>query len=155
MLSTTSASSNHPLRQTSFPPENDSAIMPRSPSVDTMSVASASVAGGPKKKRGRKSKKELGDDESTVGGKAKSEVSGIRGSGKRKQSITSADEEEEGGEEMALEMEARSAEEKKKELEHRALLVNNLDRDQFERYEAWRGCKLSEATVRRVSCFSL
>jgi transcription initiation factor TFIID subunit 11 len=157
MLSTTSAASNHPLRQTSFPPpEHASAIVgtprfSRSPSVDTMSLASASVAGGTKKKRGRKSKAKLGDDESVVGGKAKSAVSGTSGGRKRKQSVVSADEEEEGGEEMAVEMVARTQEERQKEVEHRAMLVRALDPEQFERYEAWRSVKLPDATVRRVS----
>src|SRR5438045_1563084 len=50
MLSTTSASS-HPLRQTSFPPENNSRTpaFSRSPSMDPMSIVSGSVAGGKKK----------------------------------------------------------------------------------------------------------
>jgi transcription initiation factor TFIID subunit 11 len=119
-----------------------------------MSLASASVVGGPKKRRGRKPK--ANDTESAVGGKAKSAVSGTSGSRKRKHSIASADdEEEEGGEEMAVELDARSAEEKQKEVEHRAMLVNALDPEQMERYTAWRSSKLSDATVRRVSCLSL
>ena len=119
-----------------------------------MSLASASVAGGPKKKRGRKPKANLGDDESALGGNAKSAVSGTSGGRKRKQSIASVDEEEEGGEEMAVEMVARSEEEKQKEVAHRNMLVNALDPDQFERYSAWRSSKLSEAVTRRVSCLS-
>ena len=161
MLSTTSASSNHPLRQTSFPPpESTSAIVgtprfSRSPSVDTMSLASASIAGGGKKKRGRKSKAKLGDDESVVGGKAKSAVSGTSGGRprKRKQSIASAEEEEEGGEDTAVQMVAHTQEEQTKEREHRAMLVRALDEKQEARYETWRQAKLPDATVRRVGFF--
>ena len=109
--------------------------------------------GGAKKKRGRKSKAKLGDDESVIDGKAKSAVSGASGGRKRKQSIISADEEEEGGEEMNVEMVTRTYEEKQKEVEHRALLVRSLDKEQFERFEAWRACKLPDSVVRRVSHF--
>jgi transcription initiation factor TFIID subunit 11 len=116
-----------------------------------MSIASASIAGGAKKKRGRKAKGKLGDDESIVGGKAKSAVSGTSGGRKRKQSIASADEEDGGGEEMAVEMAARTQEERDKETQHRAMLVNSLDEMQMKRYEAWRSAKLPDATVRRVS----
>ena len=115
-----------------------------------MSLASASLVGGGKKKRGRKSKAKLADDESILGGKAKSAVSGASGGRKRKQSVVSADEEEEFGEEMAVEMVARTQEERQKEIEHRAMLVRALDEDQMKRYEAWRSVKLPDATVRRV-----
>ena len=155
MLSTTSASSAHPLRQTSFPPESASAVVDtlrysRSPSVDTMSLRSASVAGGPKK-RGRKKKAKEGDDESVMGGKAKSTVSGTSGGKKRKASVISADEDED-DEDMAnaVEMVVRTDEEREKEQERRHMLVSNLTPEQFERYEAWRSAKLSEATTRRV-----
>lgn len=155
MLSTTSASSAHPLRQTSFPPENASAVIDtlrysRSPSVDTMSLQSASVAGGPKK-RGRKKKAKEGDDESIMGGKAKSAVSGTSGGKKRKASVVSADEDED-DEDMAnaVEMVVRTDEEREKEQERRHMLVSNLTPEQFERYEAWRSAKLSEATTRRI-----
>ena len=85
-----------------------------------------------------------------MGGKAKSAISGASGRGKRKQSVVSADEDEEGGEEMAVEMAAGTQEERQKEIEHRAMLVRALDDDQMKRYEAWRSVKLPDATVRRV-----
>ena len=60
MMSSGSTLSIHPLRQTSFPPDGSDAFSPedvRSPSVDTMSLVSGSIAGAPvKKKRGRKPK---------------------------------------------------------------------------------------------------
>jgi transcription initiation factor TFIID subunit 11 len=107
-----------------------------------------------KRKRARKSKGKANDDESIVGGKARSAVSGTsgRGRGKRRKSRDeSVDEEEEGGEELALEMVARTQEEKQKEVQQRAMLVDLFDNEQFTRYEAWRSCKLPDAVVRRVS----
>lgn len=158
MLSTTSASS-HPLRQTSFPPENSNAETPRfsrSPSVDTMSLVSGVSA--PKRKRGtyRKSKGKA-DSESVVGGTAKSAVSGTsgRGAGKGKKiksrgESVDPEEEEEGGDGLALETVARTQEEKQKEVQQRAMLTEQFDEDQWLRYGAWRSAKLSESVVRRI-----
>lgn len=159
MLSTTSVTSAHPLRQTSFPPENGSNTpqYSRSPSIDTMSLVSGSAAGGPlKAKRSRKQKGPVNDDSASVaGGRAPTAVSSTSGKGRRKASRdASADEEDEGGEEMAITMVARTQEEKQKEIEHRAMLVNAFDPDQFSRYEAWRSSKLSDSVVRRV-CLTL
>ncbi|KAF4962331.1 hypothetical protein FZEAL_10988, partial [Fusarium zealandicum] len=79
---------NHPLRQTSFPPEVRSPY-PRSPSVDATSHVSGSAvsltaSGAPKKKRGRKAKNAKQDDAndqtpSLVGGRAPTAVSGQGG----------------------------------------------------------------------------
>ncbi|KAK8002432.1 hypothetical protein PG989_002151 [Apiospora arundinis] len=98
-MSITSATSAHPLRQTSFPPDESQgrAFSPsyrRSPSIDNMSLVSGSqVSAAPaKKKRGRKSKAERareaeeaarGGSPSVVGGPSASVVS--TGSGNRKQ----------------------------------------------------------------------
>jgi transcription initiation factor TFIID subunit 11 len=46
---------------------------------------------------------------------------------------------------------ARSKEEKEKEKQHRAMLVAAFDDLQFRRYEQWRGARLSDAVVRRVT----
>ncbi len=76
IMSVTSATSAHPLRQTSFPPDESraqtlaaAAFSPsfrgRSPSIDTMSLVSGSqVSAAPltKKKRGRKSKAERANE---------------------------------------------------------------------------------------------
>jgi transcription initiation factor TFIID subunit 11 len=153
MLSNTPVTS-HPLRQTSFPPENASNALSysRSPSIDTVSLVSGSVTGGPKKKRARKSKRAANDDASMVGGNAKSALSNNSGGRGRKRASReiSAEEEDEGGEEMAVEMVARTQEERQKEVEHRALLVRAFDEDQFSRYEAWRSSRLQDSVVRRV-----
>jgi len=100
MLSTASATSAHPLRQTSFPPENNGfgATFSRSPSVDAMSLVSGNGIGpsSAKKKKPRKSKGK--DDNASVAGgsRSKSAVSGRRGS--RDMTV---DEEDEGPEEGA------------------------------------------------------
>ena len=101
-MSVTSIGSAHPLRQTSFPPDEASqqpqaAFSPsfrgRSPSVDTMSLVSGSqVSTAPvKKKRGRKSKAQRENEAaaaaaatrdatpSLVDGRAGTEVSGVSG----------------------------------------------------------------------------
>jgi len=151
MISTTSNLSAHPLRQTSFPPElvaePHNYSPSRSPSVDTMSLVSGSVA-GIKKKRGRKlkSKDKENDDASLLGVRGKSHVS------KREQSRdhTVEEEEEDGGEEMAVNMAKTSKEEKAQEEQRRHMLTRAFDEDQWMRYEAWRSSKLSDAVVRRI-----
>ncbi|RFU30729.1 hypothetical protein B7463_g5601, partial [Scytalidium lignicola] len=158
LVSTTS--SNHPLRQTSFPPENASqALYSRSPSVETMSLVSGSGAGSQqKKKRGRKSKSGVNGNDDTAsvsafGGPALtagSGTSGGRGRQRRPSKTESIDDEDEGGEGMTVEVTAGTLEEKQKEIEHRAMLVNAFDPEQFSRYEAWRSSKLSDAIVRRI-----
>lgn len=156
MVSTTS--STHPLRQTSFPPENASqALYSRSPSVETASLVSGSGVGTqPKKKRGRKSKSAVnGDDTASVsafGGPAlTAESGGGRGRPRRPSKTESIEDDDEGGEGMTVEIAAGTLEEKQKEIEHRAMLVNAFDQEQFSRYEAWRSSKLTDAIVRRVS----
>lgn len=105
-----------------------------------MSLVSGS---GTKKKRARKPKKGAKDDSSVVGAE-----------GKRKRRASTAEEEEEdGGGNMDVQMASGTLEERKKEMEHRALLTSSLDAQQFSRFEAWRSSKLPDAVVRRV-CLS-
>ncbi|KAI9898631.1 hypothetical protein N3K66_006991 [Trichothecium roseum] len=158
-----SVSSNHPLRQTSFPPEARSS-MARSPSVDATSHVSGSVASGvtaggaSKKRRGRKSKgTKLGDDAaaattsapgektpSLVGGKAPTAVSGQGGD-------KDGEEDEDDNAEMALEdVVARTQEQKAEEIRLRAMFFSVLDADQEKRYGNWRAAKLPDAVVKRV-----
>jgi transcription initiation factor TFIID subunit 11 len=108
-----------------------------------MSLVSGS---GTKKKRARKFKKGENDNSSTVG-KPKSDE------GKRKRRASTADEEEDEGANMDVQMAAGTLEERKKEMEHRALLTSNLDPAQFSRFEAWRSSKLDPPVVRRVCLF--
>ncbi|KAK2623795.1 hypothetical protein QTJ16_006976 [Diplocarpon rosae] len=152
MFSVTSGTSSvHPLRQTSFPPENNgrAPAFSRSPSVDTMSLVSGS---GAKKKKPRKSKGKDVESSSVAGSRAKSVISN-QGKGKRRASrdqTAEEEEEEEGGEEMALDVAAASNEEKAREDKRRHILTNAFSGQQFSRYEAWRSSKLSDATVRRI-----
>jgi transcription initiation factor TFIID subunit 11 len=98
-------STTHPLRQTSFPPDESQSFYDsgaRSPSVDSMSLVSGMGGGGGgggsqvssapaqplKKKRGRKSKAEkaaMAEREQTpsvAGGTARSAISDVRGGGR-------------------------------------------------------------------------
>jgi transcription initiation factor TFIID subunit 11 len=149
MMSSTSISAAHPLRQTSFPPENNglTPAYSRSPSMDTVSLASASLTGGAKKKKPRKSKGKDNDD-----GRARSATANEGTKGKRRASREKSaeeSEEEAGGEETRL---LRAKDDKKEDNRKRAMLTQHFDPDQFQRFEAWRSSKLSDATVRRVCC---
>jgi transcription initiation factor TFIID subunit 11 len=64
------------------------------------------------------------------------------------------DEEEEGGGETAVAIEARTDEEAMKENEMKAVLLSTFDPEQFSRFEAWRASKLADSVVRRVCCSS-
>ncbi|KAI0123446.1 hypothetical protein BJ170DRAFT_641854 [Xylariales sp. AK1849] len=173
IMSATSAASAHPLRQTSFPPDEShsqvfSPSYQRSPSVDNMSLVSGSqVSVVPtKKKRGRKSKadraREAADDAargatpSAVNGAAASVISNTSGGAKQ-----GADEDGEAGrdggdagafevpEDMASKSAARSKEQVKEEERHRALLKQKMSHEQFDRVEIWRQAKISVGSVRK------
>lgn len=144
---------NHPLRQTSFPPEARSPYA-RSPSVDATShvsgsAVSATTSGAPKKKRGRKAKNSKNDDgreqtPSVAGGRAATNVSGQGGEREEE------DEDDEKAE-MALEdVVARTQEQKQEEIRLRAMLVEAFDSQQYSRYELWRAAKLADSVVKRV-----
>ncbi|PQE16397.1 transcription initiation factor TFIID subunit 11 protein [Rutstroemia sp. NJR-2017a BVV2] len=150
MISVNSTTSAHPLRQTSFPPES-AVFTPnyeRSPSVDTMSLVSGSVAGPGRKKRARKSKTGKGIDEESATGSNKQDGPLAK---KRRTSNASADEEEDDGVDQTItHMASGTKEEKQREMEKRAVLVKHMDDQQFRRYEAVRSAKLADATVRRI-----
>ncbi|KAH8654030.1 hTAFII28-like protein conserved region-domain-containing protein [Tricladium varicosporioides] len=151
MLSTTSASSAHPLRQTSFPPENaQTPNYSRSPSADTM--VSGSAVGPTKKKRGRKSKTAKDDDASIAGEKSQSIVSGPSGRKRRASQEPNGedDDDDEGGDTTVIASTGKTTEEQQQELEHRAMLVGSFDSDQMLRYEGYRSVRLPDATTRRI-----
>lgn len=170
IMSATSATSAHPLRQTSFPPEESngqySPSYRRSPSVDNMSLVSGSqVSGAPvKKKRGRKSKAERareaaeeaarGGTPSAVNGAAPSVISNA--SGANKAAADDADDNGEGPggyevpENMASRAAARTKEEIKEEERLRALLKQKMDDNQFHRYEVWHQSKIQIGNIRKV-----
>lgn len=174
MLSAVSASSAHPLRQTSFPPEDapSAAFSPsrqRSPSVDTMSFVSGSQVSGAaaarrKKKRGRKSKAERAREaaqdaaSSVAGGTAASAASG-GAAGQAKDDDAEGGRDGEGElvapESMSSKSAARTKEQAKEEERIRALVKQRMDEQQFHRYEVWHQAKVSMPAVRRVSPLSL
>ncbi|KAK9789151.1 hypothetical protein SCARD494_09350 [Seiridium cardinale] len=168
VMSLTSATSAHPLRQTSFPPEESqgkySPTYQRSPSIDNMSLVSGSqVSAAPaKKKRGRKSKAERAREAeeaaragtpSAVNGAAPSVISNASGANK-----AAADEDNDNGEgpggyevpeNMASRAAARTKEEIKEEERLRALLKQKMDDNQFHRYEVWHQSKIQIGNIRK------
>ncbi|KAI1390796.1 TAFII28-domain-containing protein [Hypoxylon trugodes] len=167
-MSVASAGSAHPLRQTSFPPDESqpqsfSPSYQRSPSIDTMSLVSGSqVSGAPaKKKRGRKSKAERASEAaaeavrdgspSVVGGRAATVLSGVSGNnaGKDGDADGRKEEEFEIPENMASMSAARTKEQIEEEKELNALLKAQMDTQQFERYEVWHRQTLKNADVKR------
>lgn len=167
-ISTASApSSAHPLRQTSFPPD-DAAMSfdARSPSVDVdtisqVSGSQVSAVAPVKKKRGRKSKAEKAREQtpSVVGGRAATAVSGASDSGGRGAKSAAgganggADEvegDDDGPTEVAAMADARTQEQKEEEHRVKGMLISAFSEEQFHRYENWRAANLSKASVRRV-----
>lgn len=170
-MSIASTSSAHPLRQTSFPPD-EASFAARSPSVgfdnDNLSMVSGSAVsatGRLPKKRGRKSKaekaREAAEKEGTpsvAGGRAMTVASGRSGAGGGAQSAVGADGGEDDDEDdkdvkakMGVAQFERSKEEREEEKRLRFMLVQQMDSDQAERYEMWHAAKLTESVVRRVS----
>ncbi|KXX75604.1 Transcription initiation factor TFIID subunit 11 [Madurella mycetomatis] len=156
--------SAHPLRQTSFPP--DDAATPfgaRSPSVDVDAVSlvsgsQVSAAAPVKKKRGRKSKAEKAREQtpSVVGGRALTAVSGASDTGGRgTKSATGgagggADEgegDDDGPTEVAAMADSRTQEQKEEEHRVRGMLISAFSEQQFHRYENWRAANLSKASL--------
>lgn len=168
-MSITSTGSAHPLRQTSFPPD-EAPFAPRSPSVmdDNASMVSGSAvsATGSRvpRKRGRKSKadkaREAADKEGTqsvVGGKALTVNSGRSGDGGARSALDGDGPDDDDEDDAAVKAKMgiaqfeRSREEREEEKKLRFMLVQQMDSDQAERYEMWHAAKFAEATVRRVS----
>ncbi|KAK0728801.1 hypothetical protein B0T26DRAFT_699369 [Lasiosphaeria miniovina] len=166
-ISVASANSTHPLRQTSFPPDDlGTPYGTRSPSVDldAMSLVSGSqvsAAGPPKKKRGRKSKADKAREQtpSAVGGRATTAMSGVSDGGGRGGKSAAAgagggDEgegDDDGPTEVAATADTLTKEQKEEEHRARGMLINAFSPDQFNRFENWRAGNLGKAGVRRVS----
>ncbi|KAK8017392.1 hypothetical protein PG993_013718 [Apiospora rasikravindrae] len=168
-MSITSATSAHPLRQTSFPPDESKgqAFSPsyrRSPSIDTMSLVSGSqVSAAPaKKKRGRKSKAERAREaEEAARGGSPSVVGGAAASVEEEVAVVAATREGDGArddggagafdipENMASKAAARSKEQVKEDERLRALLKQRMTDDQFHRYEVWHQSKITLANIRK------
>ncbi|CCU79168.1 unnamed protein product [Blumeria hordei] len=140
----------HPLRQTSFPPEMaaESPGYSRSPSIDRMSVVSGPLTTG-KKKKPRKSK---GKEPSSVQAPEAGAILMDTGRDALKCGIDQSfeDEEEEVGQELAINAIESTKEERLKEERRRHLLTRAFNQEQWQRYEAWRSSKLSDSVVRRI-----
>ncbi|KAI1100269.1 TAFII28-domain-containing protein [Jackrogersella minutella] len=167
-MSIASQGSSHPLRQTSFPPDESqvqtfSPSYRRSPSIDTMSLVSGSqVSGAPgKKKRGRKSKAERASEaaaeatrdgtSSVAGGRAGTVLSNASGNnaGKDGDADNQKEEEFEIPENIASMSASRTEAQEKKEETLRAMLKGRMDPEQFDRYEIWHRLTLKPAEVKR------
>lgn len=171
-MSIASTGSAHPLRQTSFPPD-EAPFGPRSPSAgfdnDNVSMVSGSAvsATGSRapRKRGRKSKaekaREAAEKEGTpsvAGGRSLTVASGRSGGRGARSAVDAegADDDDDDDDDkikakMGVAQFERSREEREEEKRLRFMLVQQMDADQAERYEMWHAAKLTEATVRRVS----
>lgn len=159
-MSAASASSVHPLRQTSFPPDEiGTPLTARSPSVD---VDSASLVSGgqasttaQKRKRGRKPKADKAREQTptTAGGRAGTVASGASGPKSNTGAPGDAPDEDEGEDEPDTEMlnTERSEHDRKEEKKLRAALMECMDIDQFDRIASWRAAKLPDQAIRRVS----
>ncbi|KAK5655665.1 hypothetical protein OQA88_5598 [Cercophora sp. LCS_1] len=164
MSISSAAGSAHPLRQTSFPPDEiGTPLDARSPSMDLDSMSlvgsQVSAAAPPKKKRGRKSKAEKAREQtpSVAGGKAPTAVSGVSdGGGRGAKSAAGApgNEEGEGDDDGPTEVAATTStmtkEQKEEEHRLRGMLINALSPEQFDRFENWRASNFSKAGVRRL-----
>ncbi len=162
MSATSGPVSNHPLRQTSFPPDEiPTPFSARSPSVDVdnTSFVSGSYASGAapaKKKRGRKSKADKARDQtsSAVGGRAPTAVSGASGPKSNAGGVGDAGDDEDvdaDDAETAMITTTRTEEDRKEERRLRAALVSCMDQDQYDRIAAWRAVKLPDSVIKRVS----
>ena len=165
------STSAHPLRQTSFPPDElrgaGDSFDARSPSVDSMSLVSGSQVSGAAsrgKKRGRKSKVEKAREQTPsaaptagagAGDGAQTTISGasdsiVRGSGQKGAKGAPGEEDEEEVE-VAATAQERTAEQKAEEHRLRGMLINAFTPEQFDRYENWRAAGVSKSAVKRVS----
>jgi transcription initiation factor TFIID subunit 11 len=159
-------SGTHPLRQTSFPPDEAYDMGARSPSVDAMSFVSGSQvsnAAPVKKKRGRKSKAEKARLEreqtpSLAAGKALSTAGGRSDAGAGRSSAPYGDDGGEEDENIELDKDLRmtvtedvlTEKEKAEWREKEQLLKDNFSEQQQNRYEQQRAVALQKSTVRKL-----
>ncbi|KAI9850958.1 MAG: hypothetical protein M1838_004743 [Thelocarpon superellum] len=141
------SASAHPLRQTSFPPEQSARIPGRSPSI------SSSVVGG-SVRRGRKGKSNA---PSTTGGSIVDDktragsASVVDGRGGGTAGAEEEDEEDDADAEaglMVADGERANDDQERQKLE---ILVGAFDADQSDRYSYFRRAKLHPPTVRKIT----
>lgn len=158
------AGSAHPLRQTSFPPDDiGTPFSARSPSVDidNISVVSGSQGragpGRPKgsgTKRGRKPKDAAREQTPSVvgtrGDAPASDAGGTQSAGKGAAGGDEGEASEDEGPTEAAVMTKLSKEQIEEQQRQRMLLINALAPHQFERFEAYRASGLTKAAVKKV-----
>ncbi|KAL8936736.1 MAG: hypothetical protein Q9216_004777 [Gyalolechia sp. 2 TL-2023] len=144
---------SHPLRQTSFPPEESAIdIGERSPSVESdvtgitgrHSVMTSGTHHLKGKKRGRKRKTE---DASVMSGGNVAAVDAVSGGG---QLAEEAEEDDDDADENEGVLGDQDKQRKRKEKADLAFLIEHFNHDQLQRYEAMRRIKLRKETVRRI-----
>lgn len=150
-ISTTS--SNHPLRQTSFPPpddeDRDARYSPAS-SIDNMSVASSST------KAGTKSKKSLGKRRATRDDDLSSLVSGRGGPGTPRARTPGTegddddDDDDDDGEEMEVAVESTQENSVKAITARNYMIREAMDPRQQMRFDAWHASRLNKAIVKKL-----
>lgn len=164
LASAAGGGSAHPLRQTSFPPdEAGTPFSARSPSVDfdntsLISGSQVSAAGPPKKKRGRKSKAEKAREQtpSVAGGRGNIAGSDVGGRAGTKGSAAGADEEDgeavenDGPTEVTATVSSVTKEQAAAERKAMNVLIRTFSEEIFQRYEFWRSAGLQKASIRKV-----
>ncbi|KAL8655023.1 MAG: hypothetical protein Q9210_001146 [Variospora velana] len=148
---------SHPLRQTSFPPEESALDFgERSPSVDSDVTGVTGVTGHQStrtsgtqqrkpKKRGRKMKTE--EISVVSGGKA---AAADAASAAGQVAEEGEDDDDDDGDENEGVMGDQEKQQKRKERADLAFLIEHFNEDQLHRYEAMRRNKFRKETVRRI-----
>ncbi|KAL8922776.1 MAG: hypothetical protein Q9172_003410 [Xanthocarpia lactea] len=144
---------SHPLRQTSFPPEESAFDTgERSPSVDSEATGHqtimTSATGKPRpKKRGRKRKS---DDATIVSGGRTAAAADVASAIGQPADEPEDDDDDADAEVMGDQEKQRREQQKQKEKADLSVLVDHFNPDQSARYEMMRRVKLRKETVRRI-----
>lgn len=145
------SSSSHPLRQTSFPPE-EGEQGERSPSVDSIITtgtgARSATAGARPKKRGRKRKEDTQSVRSGTRDTPRDTASRTsKGPGDEEQDI---EDEDEGDRTVDILVQAGAKDDDEYEQQRIAVLMSAFNMEQSERYDVYRRVKLRKETVRKI-----
>ncbi|KAH0559911.1 hypothetical protein GP486_003567 [Trichoglossum hirsutum] len=148
-----SIGSAHPLRQTSFPPDEANRMLVRSPSVES-SVTSSTVLG-----RGGKGGKRAKDARSTEGGSVRNSVTGRAGTENMslvdgKSTGAAGEEEDEDDDEndlgTTMMFDGGGQADEDQEKQRLAILVDSFNEDQSDRYDLFRRVKFQPSTLKKV-----
>ncbi|KAH0545306.1 hypothetical protein FGG08_000605 [Glutinoglossum americanum] len=146
---------SHPLRQTSFPPDEANRMLKRSSSVES-SVAGSAITGR-SGKRGKRAK----DTQTIGGGSAKngiarcaskenlSLVDGKSGTGAVGEEEDDDDDENDAGTTMMFDGGGQADEDQEKQ--KLAILVDSFNEDQSDRYDLFRRVKLQPSALKKIA----